>query len=248
VSLLVVEDNTISLRMLEVLLQSNGYTVVTAKTGKQALLRLEEREDIQMVLTDLIMPEMDGLQLLDELGRHPRWKTLPVIVLTSLNDADTVRRVVQAGCRNYLVKPLKEEIVIPKVKALLAGAPGVVKPAPLKAKFQVLKDRGFEPEQYDQLFEAFHGQVREASAAVAGASAVTAEDAVGAGVLALRDGADILAQGRLPALLEGFRSRGSCDPEILREVLHELLAAMDGVAAMRARLREKVERGEASAP
>ncbi len=247
-SLLVVEDNTISLRMLEVLLQSNGYTVVSAKTGRQALDRLEEREDIQMVLTDLIMPEMDGLQLLDELGRHPRWKTLPVIVLTSLNDADTVRRVVQAGCRNYLVKPLKEEIVIPKVKALLAAAPGVAKPAPLKAKFQVLKDRGLDPDQYDRLFEAFHVQVREASTAAATVASVVAEDAVGTAVLALRDGAEVLAQGRLPALLDGLRARGSCEPALVREVLQEILTAMDGVAAMRARLKEKVERGEATAP
>lgn len=247
-SLLVVEDNTISLRMLEVLLQSNGYTVVSAKTGRQALERLEEREDIQMVLTDLIMPEMDGLQLLDELGRHPRWKGLPVIVLTSLNDADTVRRVVQAGCRNYLVKPLKEEIVIPKVKALLAAAPGVAKSAPLKAKFEVLKERGLDPDQYDRLFEAFHAQVREAHGASASAEAVAADDGVGGVVLSLRDGAEVLTQGRLPALLDGLRARGSCDPALLREILQELLTAMDGVAAMRARLKEKVERGEASTP
>lgn len=244
-SLLVVEDNTISQRMLEVVLQSNGFAVVTAKNGRQALERLAERDDIQMILTDLMMPEMDGMQLLEEIAKHPQWKTLPVIVLTSLSDADTVRRVVQQGCRNYLVKPLKEELVIPKVKALLAESPVAAKESVLKSKFVVLEQAGLDVEQYDKLFDAFHGQVKEVAAAIAEAVPTGADDALGRTILGLRDGVAMFSDGRLGALLEGFRARGVCDMELLRSLLVETLGAMDVVVGKRNRLREKVGRGEA---
>lgn len=243
-SLLVVEDNTISQRMLEVVLQSNGFVVVTAKNGVQALERLADREDIQMVLTDLMMPEMDGLQLLEEMGKHPKWKTLPVIVLTSLSDADTVRRVVQLGCRNYLVKPLKEELVIPKVKAMLADAGTVGKGSILRSKFQVLQQTGLDLEQYEKLFDAFHAQVREVASSIAEAAPTGPDDPLGRGVLALRDGAAMFAEGRFQSLLEGFRARGTCDVSSLRDVLAEAISAMDAVVGKRARLKERVERGE----
>jgi len=244
VSLLVVEDNTISQRMLEVMLQSNGYSVVTAKNGRQALERLAERDDVQMILTDLMMPEMDGLQLLEEIAKIPKWKAIPVIVLTSLSDADTVRRVMQLGCRNYLVKPLKEDLVIPKVKALLTDSVMPGKESVLRSKFQVLQGSGLDVEQYEKLFDTFHVQVREVAASIAEAAPSSAEDPLGRSILALRDGAAILAQGRLPAILEGFRARGTCDIAVLRESLAETRSAMDVVAEMRARLRSKVERGE----
>lgn len=243
-SLLVVEDNTISLRMLEVVLQSNGFAVVTAKNGRQALERLAERDDIQMILTDLMMPEMDGMQLLEEVAKNPRWKQLPVIVLTSLSDADTVRRVVQMGCRNYLVKPLKEELVIPKVKALLAESGAASRESVLKSKFQVLEQAGLDVEQYEKLFDAFHGQVKDVATAIAEAVPASADDTLGRAILGLRDGVAMFSEGRLGPLLEGFRARGVCDTELLRSLLAESLAAMDLVVGKRNRLREKVGRGE----
>lgn len=243
-SLLLVEDNTISLRMLEVVLQSNGFVVITAKTGKQALERLRENDDIQLVLTDLMMPEMDGMQLLEEINKHPRWKSLPVIVLTSLSDADTVRRVVQLGCRNYLVKPLKEDVVIPKVKALLAEAGSASRDSGLRSKFKVLQEGGVDPEQYDRLFDVFHTQVKEVVPALAEVKALTSNEPLGRQVLALRDGAAVLCQGRFPALLDGFKSRGSCDVPLLRQVLSDILSAMDAAAGLRARVKEKVGRSE----
>lgn len=244
-SLLVVEDNTISLRMLEVVLQSNGFAVVTAKNGRQALEKLAEREDIQMILTDLMMPEMDGMQLLEEVAKNPRWKQLPVIVLTSLSDADTVRRVVQLGCRNYLVKPLKEELVIPKVRSLLADAGSGSRESILKSKFQVLEQAGLDVEQYEKLFDAFHGQVNEVAAAIAQTAPASVDDALGRAILGLRDGVAMFCEGRLGALLEGFRTRGNCDMDLLRSLLSESSAAMDLVVGKRNRLREKVGRGEA---
>ena len=67
-SILIVEDNTISLKTVEMMLQSNGLETVSAKSGLQALEKLESRTDIQLVLTDLMMPDLDGYQLLEAIG------------------------------------------------------------------------------------------------------------------------------------------------------------------------------------
>lgn len=246
-SLLIVEDNTISLRMLEVMLVSNGFEVVTAKSGRQALERLADRDDIQMVLTDLMMPEVDGMRLLEEMRGDPRLSAMPVLVVSSLSDAETVRRVVQLGCRNYLVKPLKEEVLIPKIRALLVGVPAPVRHGPLRAKFDVLRDSGLDVEQFEALFDAFFAQAREAASTLATATSISPGDALGAAVLALRDGAATLATGRLSGLVDKFRETGACDLSELGAALGEVIAAMEAAIEKRNRVRQKIEQGEAPA-
>lgn len=247
-SILIVEDNTISLRMLEVMLVSNGFDVTTAKTGRQALDRLSERDDVQLVVTDLMMPEMDGMQLLEEMRQNARFKDIPVLVVSSLSDAETVRRVVQLGCRNYLVKPLKEETLIPKLRTLLAGVSSATaaRQGPLKAKFDVLRDNGLDVSQYDQLFDAFVAQAREALAGFERASTATPSDEFGRSLIALRDGTALLSTGAITPLLDAFRSSGTCDFAALREGLGDLVAAMDAAIEKRNRMRQKLEQGEAS--
>lgn len=244
-ALLIVEDNTISARMLEVMLSSNGFEVVVAKTGRQALEKLATRDDIQMILSDIMMPEMDGWQLMDELRGDPKLKDIPLLIVSSLNDADTVRRVVQMGCRNYLVKPLKEDILIPKVRALLAESHAQVKEGVLRAKFDVLRQNGLDVDQFDRLFDAFFVQARGVAASLQGATPSGADDDLGRAVVALRDGAAILATARLSSMIDGFRRSGSCDFAALRSLLQEVVAAMESAIEKRNRVKMKIERGEA---
>jgi len=246
VTLLIVEDNTISLRMLEVMLTSNGFEVVVAKTGRQAMEKLATRDDIQMILTDLMMPEMDGLQLLDELRKIPQWKDIPVLVVSSLNDAETVRRVVQTGCRNYLVKPLKEEILIPKVRALLAESHVPAREGVLRAKFDVLQKSGLDVEQFERLFDAFCAQAKDVATSLVSSSPSGVDDKLGRAVIALRDGAAILTTARLSALIDGFRQSGTCDFGLLRSTLEEVVAAMENAIEKRNRMKMKIEQSEAS--
>jgi CheY-like chemotaxis protein len=247
VSLLIVEDNTISLRMLEVMLVSNGFEVVTAKTGRQALERLAERGDIQMVVTDLMMPEMDGLGLLEAMRANPVYKDLPVIVASSLNDADTVKRVVQLGCRNYLVKPLKEDVLVPKIRTLLGASNSAVKIGAMRLKFDVMRDNGFDVEQYDRLCDAFFAQAQGVVSSLAGAERLALDEPCAAAVLALRDGAAILTTGRLASILDRFRQTGACDVRDLKAVLDEVVAAMASAIDRRNRIKSRMDAGEASA-
>ena len=238
-SILIVEDNPISLRTVEMILQSNGLETILAKTGKQAIEKLQTRDDIQLVLSDLMMPDMDGYQLLEQISKNEVWRQIPVIVMTSLSDADTVKRVVSLGCRNYVVKPIREETLLPKVKMLMREPQGIENP--LKAKFSVLEETGLAPEKFEELFDAFHHLVQEAVKAFeTGADPANTEDATGKAAMALREGASVLAQGKLPLLLEGFRSRGTCDWVIFREVLANTSKAIVAAIEKRDRLREKL--------
>lgn len=245
-SILVVEDNPISLRTVEMILQSHGLETVSAKSGKLALEKLQTRDDIQLVLSDLMMPDMDGYQLLEAMGKHETWKLIPVIVMTSLSDADTVRRVVALGSKNYVVKPIREETLLPKVKQFMLEAS--VPDAPLKAKFKVLEETGLTQEKYEELYDAFHQLVKEAEKSFeTGGDPASQTDATGKAAMALREGAAVLAQGKLPALLEGFRSRGSCDWPTFRQVLAATSKAMDATIEKRDRMRSKMA-AQAEAP
>lgn len=238
-SILIVEDNPISLRTVEMILQSHGLETITAKSGRQAIEALQGRGDVQLILSDLMMPEMDGYELLETLSRSEDWKTIPVIVMTSLSDADTVKKVVSLGCRSYVVKPIREEALVPKVKLLMLDPTGAEQP--LRPKFKVLEETGLSQEKFEELFDSFYQLVREAVKAFeTGPDPAGKEDPAGKMVLGLREGAAVLAQGKLPTLLEAFRIRGTCDWASFRSALSHMATAMATAVEKRDRLREKL--------
>lgn len=105
-TILVVDDEVTARNALARLLRREGYEVETAGNGREALAALEapgaHRPDL--VLLDLMMPEIDGLELLEILHDNPHWKALPVVILTAVSDTHTVHRAQQLGAREYLVK------------------------------------------------------------------------------------------------------------------------------------------------
>lgn len=108
-TILVVDDEPTTRNGLARLLRHEGYDVVGAGNGREALnvLYADGRSDVpppDLVLLDLMMPELDGLALLEILHDHPQWKALPVVVLTGVSDVHTVRRADQLGAKEYLVK------------------------------------------------------------------------------------------------------------------------------------------------
>lgn len=238
-SILIVEDNPISLRTVEMILQSHGLETLSAKSGENAVEILQARTDIQLILSDLMMPEMDGYELLETLSRNEAWKTIPVIVMTSLSDADTVKRVVSLGCKSYVVKPVREDALLPKVKLLMLDSSGGEQP--LKAKFKVLEETGLTQEEFEELFDTFFQLVKDAAKSFEnGTDPAGKEDAAGKMVLGLREGAAVLAQGKLPTMLEAFRARGTCDWTAFRSALSSTVAAMATAVEKRDRLREKL--------
>ena len=102
-TVLVVDDEAGARRTLTRLLAKEGHEAVEAGDGREALRTLEAGVP-DVILLDLMMPQMDGLELLEALQAHPQWKALPVVVLTALSDTHTVNRARQLGAKAFLVK------------------------------------------------------------------------------------------------------------------------------------------------
>jgi two-component system chemotaxis response regulator CheY len=118
-TILVVDDYSTSQRLLGFILRQNDHTVVTAVHGLGALEQLAERS-IDLVITDLSMPEMDGMTLLQEMRSNPQYQKLPVIILTGSAYAQDNTRARAAGATSFLTKPVESEELIAMVNRLLA--------------------------------------------------------------------------------------------------------------------------------
>jgi two-component system, chemotaxis family, chemotaxis protein CheY len=117
-TILVVDDYSTSQRLLSFILRQSKHTVVTALDGLSALARLAEAP-VDLVITDLNMPEMDGLTLLQELRADERFQSLPVIILTGSAYEQDSSRARAAGATTFLTKPVESEELIATVHGLL---------------------------------------------------------------------------------------------------------------------------------
>jgi DNA-binding NtrC family response regulator len=101
-TILAVDDESIFCFLLETHLREAGFTPVTASSGQEALAILERRQ-IDLIISDLVMPEMDGLQLLEQVQkRHPG---IPIIVITAHGSVETAVEAMRRGAYDYLEKP-----------------------------------------------------------------------------------------------------------------------------------------------
>jgi CheY-like chemotaxis protein len=117
-TILVVDDSEINRDMLRRRLEKKGYRVVVAENGEQAL-ELCAREPIDLVLLDVMMPGLSGLDVLRILRKSPAGKDLPVIMATAKSDSTDIVEALDAGANDYVVKPLDVPVVIARIEAQL---------------------------------------------------------------------------------------------------------------------------------
>jgi adenylate cyclase len=117
-AILVVDDNASNRDVLARRLTREGHAVVTAANGAAAL-DLVERQDFDIILLDLIMPEMSGYEVLRRLKTAERTSHIPVIVISALDEIDTVVRCIEAGAEDYLTKPFNPILLRARVGASL---------------------------------------------------------------------------------------------------------------------------------
>ena len=103
-TILAVDDSPSILMMLGVVLRANGYQVNEASSGHEALKVLDQHA-VDLVLTDLLMPGMDGVELIREMRRLPACKTVPIIMLTTQSNEAMKRAGKAAGATCWIVKP-----------------------------------------------------------------------------------------------------------------------------------------------
>lgn len=115
---LVVDDNELNRDVLSRRLERQGYRVVTAEDGLQALDRLRESE-YDTVLLDIMMPRMDGYQVLEKMKADESLKHIPVIMITAVDAIESVVRCIQIGADDYLAKPFNKDILEARLRNCL---------------------------------------------------------------------------------------------------------------------------------
>jgi CheY-like chemotaxis protein len=118
-SILVVDDDPINRKILSRSLESEGHRVKTAGDGVHALEMLQDGP-VDIVLLDVLMPEMDGLEVLRHMKADGKLKHLPVIVISALEEMETVVRCIEMGAEDYLSKPFDRVLLRARLNAALA--------------------------------------------------------------------------------------------------------------------------------
>lgn len=117
---LVVDDDYLLLRLVELNLAKVGVKVFTAQTGREAL-RLAATEKPDVILLDIMMPGMDGYEVLRQLKASGETKDIPIIMLTAKTGAEDRERCQEMGAAAYVTKPFKLEELREMVKRLVFG-------------------------------------------------------------------------------------------------------------------------------
>ncbi|MDO8726485.1 MAG: PAS domain S-box protein, partial [Candidatus Methanoperedens sp.] len=118
--ILIVEDSPTQAEMLKFLLEKQNYLVSVACNGREAFNLLNKHKPI-MVISDIVMPEMDGYQLCRSIKDNENLKDIPVILLTALSDPTDVLKGLECGADNFVIKPYDEKYLLSRIQYVLAN-------------------------------------------------------------------------------------------------------------------------------
>jgi len=120
VNILVVEDSNVQAKKIKFLLEENGFQVTVAPNGKEALLAALNEKPM-LIISDIVMPEMDGYELCTAMKATEKLKEIPIILLTSLRDPLDIIKGLQSGADNFITKPYEDQYLISRIQYLLAN-------------------------------------------------------------------------------------------------------------------------------
>lgn len=116
-TILVVDDNQSNLDLLSWQIKAQSYQVVTANNGKEALKKIQAG-NYDLILLDILMPEINGYQVLQYL-RNSQWRHIPVIMISALDEIDSVVKCIEMGAEDYLPKPFNPTLLRARINACL---------------------------------------------------------------------------------------------------------------------------------
>jgi class 3 adenylate cyclase/CheY-like chemotaxis protein len=221
-SILVVEDNEVHRTTLTKSLNGDGHRVTTAKDGRDGLNRILS-EPFDVILLDIVMPELDGFEVLERVKADPALRHIPVIVITSVDDVPSAVRCIEMGADDFLTKPFHPAVLRARIRAGLN-----------KKRLYDLEQRHVqEMAQVNRLLEA---RVEDQMAELVRTGELKrflprqiAEGLVG-GQLTARQGFERRKVTILFSDMVGFTDLSdSLDPEELSDVLDEYLREMSAV-------------------
>jgi class 3 adenylate cyclase len=115
---LAADDNEFNRHIIQRWLQRQGHTVSLASNGVEAL-QLLERAPFDVILLDIVMPELNGVQVLARLKENPDWQHIPTIMITSLQEMDAAKLCIELGAEDYLTKPFQSALLEARIGTCL---------------------------------------------------------------------------------------------------------------------------------
>lgn len=114
--IMIVDDDPHTLEILRRWLQREGYVTVSAEDGPSCLQALEA-EPVEVIVLDVMMPGMDGLQVCERLRQNEKWREIPIILLTAKDDMETRSQGMMLGVSEYLTKPVNKQDLFARLAA-----------------------------------------------------------------------------------------------------------------------------------
>jgi len=118
--ILIVEDNPVHTRLIEMTLRAKNYTILKATNGEEALV-IATRERPDLIIMDLNLPQMTGFEVTKKLRENPAFRHTPIIALTAYAMRGDRERVIESGCDMYMTKPINTR-ELPRVIAEMLSA------------------------------------------------------------------------------------------------------------------------------
>src|SRR4030042_151359 len=116
--ILVVDDQPQNIELLEAYLVPQGYEIIKAASGEEALEKLVHNQ-IDLILLDVMMPKMSGIEVLEKLRADEKTKAIPVVMVTVLKETKDKVRALEAGCDDFISKPFDKVELLARVKSIL---------------------------------------------------------------------------------------------------------------------------------
>jgi adenylate cyclase len=222
-SILVVDDDAVNRQMLSMLLTRDGHRVEIAEDGRQALAMLRGQE-FDVVLLDIVMPEMDGYEVLREIMGDQTLRHVPVIMITAIDEVDSAVKCIEMGAEDHLPKPFDPVLLSARVRAGLT-----------KKRLHDLERQHLE--ETTRLNERLEARIAEQMAELVRTGELRrflpmqVAEGLLAGELAAEQALERRRITVLFADMVGFTDLSeSLEPEELSEVLNEYLREMTSVA------------------
>lgn len=122
--ILVVDDSMVVRQQVRRALAGAPFDIIEAEDGVDAVEKLSALDDVALVISDINMPRMNGIELLEAIRMDTRWRALPVVMLTTEGQPELVQRAKSLGAKGWIVKPFKAHLLSAAV-AKLVSIPGV---------------------------------------------------------------------------------------------------------------------------
>ena len=117
--ILIVDDRSEVVELVKVTLEGEGYQTIDASDGREALEKIR-KEKPDLILLDIVMPKMDGFEVLSKLKKDPKIKEIPIIMLTAKGQKLDQEKGKELGATGYIIKPFSPSALLKRIEEILA--------------------------------------------------------------------------------------------------------------------------------